>query len=135
MAQENQPNKKTVLLVEDEPSLNEIYTIKLQSGGFNVISAFNGVEGLEATLNNAPDVILLDLIMPVKDGFQMLTDLKTNPKTKDIPVIIFSNLGQDYEIKRGMSLGAVKFMVKAETNPNDVVKVVQEALAGQVQKS
>lgn len=130
MAQENPTNNQTVLLVEDEISLNEIYTIKLSKAGFKVISTFNGVEGLDAALTNMPAIILLDLVMPVKDGFEMLSDLKTNPKTKDIPVIIFSNLGQDYEIKRGMSLGAVKFLVKAETNPNDLVTLVQDILAG-----
>jgi len=131
MAQDEQAKKSLVLLVEDEPALNEIYTIKLQNAGLEVISTFNGVEGLDAALANMPAIILLDLIMPLKDGYEVLRDLKSNPKTKDIPVIIFSNLGQDYEVKRGMALGALQFMVKAETDPADLVKRVKDVLAGQ----
>jgi DNA-binding response OmpR family regulator len=131
MAQDEQAKKTLVLLVEDEPALNEIYTIKLNNAGMEVISTFDGVAGLDAALANMPAIILLDLIMPLKDGYEVLRDLKSNPKTKDIPVIIFSNLGQDYEVKRGMALGALRFMVKAETNPDDLIRIVKEALAGQ----
>ncbi len=128
MAKTNKNFKKTILLVEDEDDLREIYKTKLRLEGYRVITAASGVEAIDLVMHQKPDLILLDVILPQKDGFTVLKELKSNTKTKDIPVIIFSNLGQDWEIKRGEELGAVKFLTKANFTPKEVVKVVEEIL-------
>ncbi len=120
--------KKTILLVEDEQDLMEIYKTKFSLDGYRVVTADTGIKAIEMALRNNPDIILLDVILPGKDGFAVLEELKANDKTKKIPVIIFSNLGQDWEVKRGQSLGAVKFLTKSNVTPAEVAKVVGEVL-------
>lgn len=122
----NESNKNIrVLLIEDEPALRDIYGTKLQMEGFDTHTAQDGVEGFDMAVQKQPTIILLDLILPIKDGFDVLKDLKANPRTKDIPVIILSNLGQPYEVKRGLALGAEDFLTKANLTP---AKVAQEIL-------
>jgi len=121
-------NKKIILLVEDEKDLQEIYKTKFIIDGYRVLTAESGLEAIDMALHKKPDLILLDVILPQKDGFSVLAELKSNPKTKDIPVIIFSNLGQDWEVKKGQELGAVKFLTKSNVTPADVVKIVEDIL-------
>lgn len=118
-----------VLIVDDEPALLDIYSTKLSMEGFEVLLAHDGIEGIAAAVQHHPGVILLDVVMPMKDGFETLQDLKMNSTTKDIPVIILSNLGQDYEVKRGMVLGAKFFLTKANLSPQRVVDEVRRILA------
>ena len=120
--------KKTILLVEDEEDLREIYKTKFSLEGYRVITAKSGTEAIDLAIHRKPDLILLDVILPQKDGFVVLEELKRNPKTKNIPVFILSNLGQDWEIKKGKELGAVKFLVKANVTPKEVIKIVKEIL-------
>jgi len=122
-------SKGTVLIVEDEPALSDIYATKLEADGFDTALAADGVQGLNMAVNDLPTVILLDIVLPVKNGFDVLRDLKMNPKTAGIPVIILSNLGQRYEIKRGLDLGAVAFLTKANLSPSQVVDEVNKALS------
>ena len=125
-------NKGTkVLIIEDEPALLDIYSTKLSLNGFNVVQAKDGIEGVEAALHDGPDIVLLDVLLPFKDGFEVLQDLKSHPKTKAIPVIILSNLGQEYEVKRGLALGAECFLTKANLTPNRVVEEVNRVLEKQ----
>ncbi len=119
---------KKVLIIEDEPALRDIYATKLEGDGFEVIQASDGSQGLNAAIQYLPDIILLDVIMPVKDGFETLQDLKLNPTTKDIPVVILSNLGQSYEVKRGMDLGAEDFLTKANLIPAKIAEKVKAIL-------
>lgn len=120
--------KKTILLVEDEEDLREIYKTKFTIDGYRVITTDSGAKVVNLALRKRPDMILLDIILPGKDGFSVLSELKANIKIKDIPVIIFSNLGQDWEIKRGQDLGAVKFLTKANVTPKEVVKIAEGIL-------
>ncbi len=120
--------KAHVLIVDDEPALLDIYSTKLRTDGFEVSTAPDGVSGLEAIINHLPDIVLLDVIMPGKDGFDVLRDVKKNPKTRSIPVIVLSNLGQEYEVKRGMSLGANLFLTKADLTPAKVEEAVIDVL-------
>jgi DNA-binding response OmpR family regulator len=122
------PGIKT-LIIEDEPALLDIYSTKLRIDGFDVTTAPDGIEGFERAMDEKPAIILLDVIMPIKDGFEVLKDLKANPKTREIPVIILSNLGQEYEVKRGMALGAACFLTKANLTPGKVVDEVRRVLA------
>lgn len=130
MPEKSKSKKGTVLIIEDEPALADIYATKLQAEGYDIIMAMDGVEGLNTAVNSMPSVILLDIVLPIKNGYDVLRDLKMNPKTTDIPVIILSNLGQSYEVKRGLDLGAVAFLTKANLLPSQVVNEVNKALAG-----
>ena len=120
--------KIRVLIIEDEPALVDIYSTKLLMEGFEVQSAMDGVVGFEMAVNNSPDCILLDVLLPSKDGFEVLKDLRDIPKMKEVPIIILSNLGQEYEIKRGLSLGATRFLTKANLTPARVVDEVRAVL-------
>ncbi len=120
--------KTKVLVIEDEPALRDIYSTKLRMEGFEVLEAVDGIEGLDSALQHSPAIILLDVVLPIKDGFEVLKDLKMNSKTKEIPVVILSNLGQEYEVKRGMALGAVAFLTKANLTPSQIVEQVRTVL-------
>lgn len=117
-----------VLVVDDEPALLDIYSTKLKLEHYEVLTAGDGISGLELALHESPDIILLDVLMPGKDGFEVLRDLRSSPRTKDLPVIILSNLGQEYEVKRGLALGADRFLTKADLTPSKVAEAVRETL-------
>lgn len=123
-----QPAKR-ILIVEDEDALMDIYQTRLTMDGFDVSVASDGISGFAAAIQVHPDLILLDVMLPGKDGFAVLQDLKLNPVTERIPVIILSNLGQDYEIVRGKKLGAARFLTKANLTPNEVSAQVKAVLA------
>jgi DNA-binding response OmpR family regulator len=120
--------QRRVLIVEDEPALADIYKTRLEMDGFAVATAADGITGLAAAIEQLPDIILLDVMLPGKDGFAVLADLKMNIGTEHIPVIILSNLGQDYEVTRGKKLGATRFLTKANLTPNEVSKEVRSVL-------
>ena len=117
-----------VLVVDDEPALLDIYTTKLKMENYDVLTAGDGLSGLELALHESPDIVLLDVLMPGKDGFEVLRDLRSAPQTKELPVIILSNLGQEYEVRRGLSLGANRFLTKADLTPTRVAQAVKETL-------
>ena len=121
--------KTKVLVIEDEPALRDIYSTKLRIDGFEVVEAEDGIDGLDAAIQHVPSIILLDVVLPIKDGFDVLKDLKANPKTAEIPVMILSNLGQEYEVKRGIALGAECFLTKANLTPAHVAEQVRKVLA------
>lgn len=126
---------RTVLIVDDEPALLDIYSTKLLMDGYQVLTAKNGNEGFEVAINSSPDIVLLDVLMPGKDGFEVLRDLRANPKTKTLPIIVLSNLGQEYEVKRGMALGADKFLTKADLTPGKVSEAVKSTLDGKTPRA
>jgi CheY-like chemotaxis protein len=102
-----------ILLVEDDKFFREFYAQKLREKGVEVFQAGNGDEGLQNVAQNMPDIILLDLIMPVKDGFEVLTELAKGEATKKIPVLVFSTLGQDKDVQKAVSLGAKGYVNKS----------------------
>ena len=120
--------KKAALIIDDEPALLDIYSTAFRSAGWDVRCASNGNDGLRSAEIGRPDVILLDIVMPFVDGFEILRSLKAGTKTKDIPVVILSNLGQDFEVKLGLSLGAKRFMVKASIEPARLVEEMEQIL-------
>jgi len=121
-------SKSKVLMIEDNPFLRKIYKNKLTSAGFEFIGATNGEEGLNKVIAKKPNLVLLDLILPKKNGLDVLIEMKKNKETKDIPVIILSILSQESDVKRGLSLGAQDYLVKAEVSLSEVVSKVQELL-------
>ena len=117
-----------ILLVEDDLSLLKIYSNKLKISGFDVSMAITGDEALRKVKTELPDLVLLDLILPGKDGFMVLEEIKSDPKTKKIPVVILSNLGQESDIKRGKELGAIDYLVKSDIGLMDLVAKMKRYL-------
>lgn len=122
------PVKYTILVVEDESAYQHVYHIKLEKAGYNVITAGNGEEALLACDKKTPDLIILDLIMPVKDGFSTLEDMKKRPALKNVPVIVTSNLGQDEDIERAKKLGAIDYFVKSDLPVAEIPNIVSKHL-------
>ncbi len=119
---------KKVLLVEDDPFLIDIYTTKLKEAGFSVEAATNGEEGIKKAKEILPSLIILDIILPQIDGWEILKRIKEEKNLKSIPVIILSNLGQKNEVEKGLKLGANKYLIKAHYTPSQVVEEIKELL-------
>lgn len=115
-----------ILLVEDEPFLSSLLRLKLEKADFEVISAKDGEEALNILGQTKPDLMLLDLILPKKNGFEVLETIRQDPQLEKLPVIIISNLGQEVDISRGKSLGVIEYFVKARLSIDDLVKKVKE---------
>ena len=118
-----------VLIVEDDRFLSKAYTSKLKKTGFEVILAFNGKEALEKSKLEKPDIILLDLLMPKKNGWTVLADLKKNRALKNIPVIVLSNLGEEDDIKKARGFGAADYLVKSDISIQEVINKIKKFLA------
>lgn len=116
---------KKVLLVEDDATLIDMYSLKFKEEGYDLVTADNGETGLELALQEVPDIILLDIMMPKMDGFAVLTEIKKNESTKNIPVLMLSNLGQTADVEKGEKMGAVDYIVKASMTPSQVVEKVK----------
>lgn len=121
-------NKK-ILIAEDEKDIRELIKRKLEQEGFLVLEAETGKETLEIVNKQNPEVVLLDIIMPEIDGFEILKQIKSNPKTKNIKTIILSNLGQDSDIQKGKELGAEDYIIKANFTLDEIVKKINNLLS------
>lgn len=117
-----------LLIVEDDKSILDLYNLKLTKVGFNVFTAENGEKGWELAQKELPDLILLDVMMPVMNGFEVLKKLREKKETANIPVIILSNYGEVDQMTKGFLVGATDYLVKAEHTPSDVVDIVNETL-------
>ena len=120
---------KKILIVEDDVFLANAYRVKLVKAGFEIQMATDGVEALNILKTFIPDLILLDLIMPVKDGFSTLHDIKANPTLKAIPVLVASNLGQEEDIERAKKLGAIDFIVKSNVTLAQLVEKINNIVS------
>ncbi|MEK7157138.1 MAG: response regulator [Patescibacteria group bacterium] len=121
---------KWVLIVEDDVFINKAYEAKFKSEDVRVIFALDGEEAL-ATLKesaNLPMLVLLDLMLPKKNGFEVLEEIKADARTKKIPVVILTNLGQESDAKRALDLGAAEYMVRADTKIADIVEKAKSYL-------
>jgi len=121
-------SKQKILIVEDEEDIREIYKTKLVKEGYKVVTADSGTGGIISAGKEKPDLILLDIVLPMKEGFSVLADLKKNPETRGIPVIIISNLDQDYEIKMAHDLGADGYLTKSNVTPDEVAENIKNIL-------
>ena len=120
-------NKDTkVLIVEDDNFLLSMYSTKFKKENFQVVVAEDGEKGVKQATQEKPDIILLDIILPRMDGFEVLEKLKSQEETKDIPVLLLTNLSQQDDTKKGLSLGAEDYLIKAHFMPSEVVKKVKE---------
>ena len=119
---------KKILIIEDDKFLRDLIARKLISEGFDISEAVDGEEGIKKITEEKPDLVLLDLILPSIDGFEVLSRMKGNPSCASIPVIILSNLGQKEEVEKGLELGATKYLIKAHYIPSEVVEEIKKLL-------
>jgi len=119
---------KKILIIEDDEFLRELIGQKLTREGYIIVEAEDGERGIEAVKKEKPDLVLLDLILPGVDGFEVLSQIKKDPSTAQVPVLILSNLGQKDDIERGLKLGAVDYLIKAQFTPGEIVKKIAKVL-------
>ncbi len=121
-------NKVHVLLVEDDVFLSGIYQKKFEMEGYKVTTADNGEKAVNEAKKKKPDIVLLDVLLPKLDGFAVLEKLKEDATTKDIPVILLTNLGQKDDVEKGLQAGAVDYLIKAHFKPSEIVDKVKKVL-------
>lgn len=119
---------KIILLVEDELLLGNLLRQRLEKEGFTVLLNRDGEEALKTLRETKPSLILLDIILPKISGFELMETMKTDPQLERAPVIIISNLGQESDVARGQTLGAVQYFVKAKVSIEDLVENVKTFL-------
>ena len=117
-----------ILLIEDDPLLVDIYSTKLKQAGFEVAVEMRGEKALQMVEEGKPDLVMLDVVLPHVDGWEILQALKRSEQTKGIKVIILSNLGQKEEIEKGLQLGAEQYLIKAHYTPSQVVEEVKKII-------
>lgn len=118
----------TILMVEDDKFFVKMFKNKFVKEGFDVMIALNGNEAFSKLKEKKPDIILLDLIMPVKDGFEFLKEVKEKEEYKDIPVVVLSVLGQTADIERATELGVNDYIVKGEFRVSEVIEKIKQQL-------
>lgn len=123
-----------ILIVEDETTLNEAYSIILKKEGHKVVTVFNGLQAIEAIKKKTPDLVLLDLRMPQMDGVEFLQNLKPLDNYPKMKIIVFSNYDVQKDIDDAFKLGATRYMLKAWASPKELVRVVNETLTGKKSK-
>lgn len=125
----NMLKDKTIIWVEDDDFLGSVITKKLMKEEANVLHVSSGSKALETLSTVVPDIILLDVLLPDKDGFEILANVKKDPRIKDVPVVMFSNLSQEENIQKAKDMGAVDFYVKSNLTPDQIVENVKEVLS------
>lgn len=119
---------RKVLIIEDDEQVARVYTIKLKQEGIETIGAADGEAGLEKIISEKPNLVLLDLMLPKKDGFWVLEEMAKTPALKKIPVVVLSNLGQDQDKERALKIGAREYLVKADISIKEVVEKIKKYL-------
>jgi len=119
---------KKVLIIEDDRFLRKVIVKKLSREKYQTTEAADGEEGLKLAQSENPDLILLDLVLPQMDGFEVLERIKNNKSISKIPVIILSNLGGTDKMNKGLKMGAADFLIKAELNPGEIVFRIKAVL-------
>lgn len=119
---------KTILIIEDDKFLRELIAQKLIKENYEVSEAVDGEEGMKKIKEEKPALVLLDLILPGIDGFEVLSRMKEESILSQIPVIILSNLGQKEDVERGLKLGAVDYLIKAHFTPGEIIEKIKNVL-------
>ena len=120
------PNK--ILIAEDDPTLGSILSEKLRKWNYQVSLAKNGLETMEMIVSEKPDLLLLDILMPIKNGMEVLEEMAEKGYIKEVPVIIISNSGQPVEVERAKELGVEDYLIKTNFDPQDVLEKVAKVL-------
>lgn len=119
---------ETILIIEDDKFLRELIVQKLTKEGYATSEAVDGEEGIKEVKEGKPALVLLDLILPGIDGFEVLSRMKEDPVLAQIPVIILSNLGQKDDVEKGLKLGAIDYLIKAHFTPGEIIEKIKAAL-------
>jgi len=119
---------KKILLIEDEKLMAEIYREKFERAGFEVVSAFSAEEGLELAKTEKPDLIILDILLPKKNGVSFLKELKKEPEIASIPVVALSNYDHPETRKLALEFGAKEYIIKTDFTPKEIVEKIKEYL-------
>jgi DNA-binding response OmpR family regulator len=119
---------KSILLVEDDPFLVDLYSTKLKEEGFEVEIAISGREGLRKFKEKKPDLILLDIVLPDLDGWEVLGEIKKLNKLNDLKIVVLSNLTEKEDVKRAQELGAARYLIKSHFTPTEVVQEIKKIL-------
>ncbi len=117
---------RKILIIEDEENLAELYQLKFEQEGFIVFTSENGREGIEIAKQEQPDLILLDILLPNMNGYQVIDELKKDERTKDISVFFLSNLVQNGEVRKGIEAGAKEYLIKSSMTPSQLVERVKK---------
>jgi len=128
MLKKNSKKIAKILLVEDDEFLASMYRSKLEIENYEVLMALNGEAGLRMAEEKNPDLILLDIVMPKMNGFEVLKHLKSDKDLKKIPVILLTNLGQKEDVEKGLKLGADEYLIKAHFLPSEVINKIIKML-------
>lgn len=124
----NSSKNRKILVIEDEATLQRALNEVLSKEGYEVVSALDGLKGLELVQRENPDLILLDIILPKMDGFEVLKKIKENGEISKIPIIILTNLSDVNDIQKALDLGATTYLVKADFHIEDVLKKIEKVL-------
>lgn len=116
-------------MIEDDGFLRKLYRDQLTRAGFEFVEATNGVEGMNKVVSEKPDLVLLDLMLPRKNGFDVLEDLKSKEETRKIPVLILSNLGHESDVREALALGAEDYLVKTDVRLSEVIDKITNLLS------
>lgn len=130
-----QPKNKKIMWVEDDLLLSDMISRKCSINDCSLLHAVDADQAFNILKSEKPDIIILDILLPGKNGFEILDEIKKNEATKDIPVVILSNFGQKEEIEKGLGLGAEKYLVKATLTLDEILTQVNDVLVKKVQNS
>ena len=119
---------KTILLVEDDPFLADLYTTRLKGAGFEIEVALTGKEGLEKLKERKPDLLILDIVLPTIDGWEILQELGKDERFNDLKIVVLSNLDKKEDIKKAFDFGVVKYLIKAHYTPSEVMEEIEKIL-------
>ena len=119
---------KRILLIEDDPFLIDIYTTKLKEANFEITTATDGEKAIAKLKEKKVDLIILDIVLPYIDGWEILKKIKQDPGLKNLKIIILSNLGQKEDIEKGLKLGAIKYFIKAYRTPSEIIEEIKKYL-------
>lgn len=117
-----------ILIVEEDKFLRELAANKIREAGYEMVEAANGQQGVEKAQQEKPNLILLDIVLPELDGYEVLRQLKEQEATKEIPVVMLSNLGGKEDVEKALSLGAADYLVKAHVTPEEIVEKIGKVL-------
>lgn len=119
---------KNILLVEDDPFIIDIYTTKLKEAGFSIDIAEDGEEALRKIREKKPNLLVLDIVLPNIDGWELLEKIRTELGFEGLKVVVLSNLSQKAEVEKSLKFGVIKYFIKANFTPNEVVEEIKKIL-------
>lgn len=121
-----------ILLAEDDPMLQDIYLTKFQEVGFDVVLAEDGQKVLPSIAKTKPDLVLLDIVLPLKDGWEVLSEIRKNHTWDAMKIAVLSNIGEPADVEKAFSMGANLYLIKAHFTPSQVVEEITKLLKSEI---